>query len=90
MLYQYRYNHQSKGAFTNYVYKMRTVGRWSENSTFCQRLYHRKCQRRRVGGQKKLKYCQRSLRMAPNDILTKDNVIIYVSHFLLIRYLLIQ
>ena len=28
-------------------------------STFCQRcLYHRKCQRRGVGGQKKLKSCQ--------------------------------
>jgi hypothetical protein len=26
---------------------------WSKKSTFCQRLYHRKCQRRGVGGQKK-------------------------------------
>ena len=30
-------------------------------STFCQRSYHRKCQQRWVGGQKKLKSCQRSL-----------------------------
>ena len=30
-------------------------------STSCQRSYHRKCQRRRVGGQKKPKSCQRSL-----------------------------
>ena len=33
--------------------------------TFCQCLYHRKCQRRGVGGQKKLKSCQRSLWTAP-------------------------
>ena len=32
-----------------------------EMSTFCQRSYHRKCQRRGVGGQKKPKSCQRSL-----------------------------
>ena len=31
------------------------VGRWSKMSTFCQRSYHRKCQRRGVGGQKKAK-----------------------------------
>ena len=30
-------------------------------STFCQRSYHRKCQRSGVGGQKKPKTCQRSL-----------------------------
>ena len=30
-------------------------------STFCQRSYHTKCQRRGVGGQKKPKSCQRSL-----------------------------
>ena len=29
-------------------------------STFCQRSYHRKCQRRGVGGKKKPKSCQRS------------------------------
>ena len=30
-------------------------------TTFCQRLYHRKCKRRGVGCQKKPKSCQRSL-----------------------------
>ena len=30
-------------------------------STFCQHLYHRKCQRRGVAGQKKPKSCQHSL-----------------------------
>ena len=46
------------------VHKLRLqdeVGRWSKMSTFCQRLCHRKRQRRGVGGQKKLKSCQRSL-----------------------------
>ena len=27
-------------------------GRWSKKKTFCQCLYHKKCQRRGVGGQK--------------------------------------
>ena len=46
------------------VHKLRLqdeVGRWSKKSTFCQRLYHRKCQRMGVGGQKKPKSCQHSL-----------------------------
>ena len=30
-------------------------------STFCQRSYRSKCERRGVGGQKKPKYCQRTL-----------------------------
>ena len=34
-------------------------------STFCQHLYHRKCKRRGVGGQKKPKSCQRSLWTTP-------------------------
>ena len=34
-------------------------------STFCQRLYHRKCQHREVVGPKKPKSCQRSLLTAP-------------------------
>ena len=34
-----------KGSFTNYVYKTRQVG-GTKISTFCQRSYHRKCQRR--------------------------------------------
>ena len=34
-------------------------------STFCQRLYHRKCQWRGVGGQKKPKSCQHSLWTTP-------------------------
>ena len=38
----------NKGSFTNYI----QVGD-PKMSTFCQRLYHRKCQRRGVGGQKK-------------------------------------
>ena len=42
----------NKGPFTNYVYKRRG-GRWSKKSTFCKLLYHRKCKRRGVGGQKK-------------------------------------
>ena len=33
-------------------------------STFCQLSYHRKCQRRGIGGQKKPKSCQCSLWMA--------------------------
>ena len=28
-------------------------GRWSKKLTFCKLLYHRKCKRRGVGGQKK-------------------------------------
>ena len=28
-------------------------GRWSKKSTICKLLYHRKCKRRGVGGQKK-------------------------------------
>ena len=38
------------------VHKLRLQekgGRWSKKSTFCKLLYHRKCKRRRVGGQKK-------------------------------------
>ena len=31
-------------------------GRWSKKSTFCKLLYHRKCKRRGVGGQKKTKF----------------------------------
>ena len=46
------YARHCKGAFTNYVYKRRG-GRWSKKSTFYKLLYHRKCKRRGVGGQKK-------------------------------------
>ena len=35
-------------------------------STFCQRSYHKNCQHRGVGGQKKPKSCQRSLWTTPN------------------------
>ena len=42
------------GPFINYVYKTREVG-GPKMSTFCQRSYHRKCQRRGVGGQEKTK-----------------------------------
>ena len=49
-----------KGSYTNYVYKRRGVG-GPKMFTFCQHLYHRKCQRRELGGQKKPKSCQRSL-----------------------------
>ena len=28
-------------------------GRWSKQLTFCEHLYHRKCKKRGVGGQKK-------------------------------------
>ena len=40
--------------------EVRQVGR-PKMSTFCQRSYHRKCQRRGLGGQKKPKSCKRSL-----------------------------
>ena len=50
------------GPFTNYVYKR---GRWSKISTFCKLIYHRKCKRRGVGGQKKTNFvnvvCERPL-----------------------------
>ena len=36
-------------------------GRWSKKLTFCKLSYHRKCKRRGVGGQKKAKFCKRSL-----------------------------
>ena len=38
------------------VHKLRLQeegGRWSKNLIFCKLLYHRKCKRRGVGGQKK-------------------------------------
>ena len=35
--------------------------RWSKKSTFCKVLQHRKCKRREEGGQKKAKFCKRSL-----------------------------
>ena len=38
------------------VHKLRLQedgGRWSKKSNFCKLLYHRKCKRRGVGGQKK-------------------------------------
>ena len=38
------------------VHKLRLQeegGRWSKKLTFCKLLYHRKCKRRGVGGQKK-------------------------------------
>ena len=38
-------------------------------STFCQRSYHRKYQRREVGGQKKPKPCHCSLWTAPNGMI---------------------
>jgi len=51
------------------VHKLRLqeeVGRWSKKSTFCKPLYHRKCKRRGVGGQKKPNLvnvvCERPLR----------------------------
>ena len=50
------------------VHKLRLqeeVGRWSKKSTFCKLLYHRKCKRRGVGGQKKPNFvnvvCERPL-----------------------------
>ena len=46
-------------------------------STFCQRLYHKKCQLRGVGGQKKTKSCQRSLWTTPNLTLNSDYKIIW-------------
>ena len=46
------------------VHKLRLQeegGRWSQKLTFCKLLYHRKCKRRGVGGQKNAKFCKRSL-----------------------------
>ena len=50
------------------VHKLRLqeeVGRWSKKLIFCKHLYHRKCKRRGVGGQKKPnlvnKVCERPL-----------------------------
>ena len=43
-------------SFIKDVHKLRLQeegGRWSKISTFCKLLYHRKCKRRGVGGQKK-------------------------------------
>ena len=44
----------------NYAYKRRWVGS-PKMLTFCQCSYHRKCQHKAVGGQKKPKTFQRSL-----------------------------
>ena len=35
------------------VHKIRLEEKWSKKSNFCKLLYHRKCKRRGVGGQKK-------------------------------------
>ena len=50
------------------VHKLRLQkegGRWSKKLTFCKLLYHRKCKRRGVGGQKKPNFvnvvCERPL-----------------------------
>ena len=50
------------------VHKLRLQeegGRWSKKLTFCKLLYHRKCKRRGVGGQKKQNFlnvvCERPL-----------------------------
>ena len=48
------------GSLTNYVYKTRQVD-GPKMSSFRQHLYHRKCQRKGIGGQKKPKSCLRSL-----------------------------
>ena len=45
---------------TTYTRRGKYVG-GPKMSTFCQRPYHRKCQRGGVGGQKKPKSCQRIL-----------------------------
>ena len=50
------------------IHKLRLqdkVGRCPKMSTFCQRSYHRKCQCKAVGDQKKPKSCQRSLWTTP-------------------------
>ena len=54
------------------VHKLRLQeegGRWSKKSTFCKLLYHRKCKRRGVGGQKKTNLvnvvCERPLSKLP-------------------------
>jgi hypothetical protein len=38
---------------------------------FCKHSYHRKCKRRGVGGQKKPKFCERSLCTAPYERTSK-------------------
>ena len=52
-----------EGSQTTWCDKKRRVGS-PKMSTFCQQLYGRKCQRRRIGGQKKDK----------NMFKAKDNV----------------
>ena len=53
-------NHLMHGSYSEFalgaVHKLRLQeegGRWSKKLTFCKHLYHRKCKRRGVGGQKK-------------------------------------
>ena len=43
------------------VHKLRLQDQGGRMSTFCRNLYHRKCQRRGVDGQKKPTSCQHSL-----------------------------
>ena len=47
--------------------------------TFCQRSYHRKCQQRGLGGQKKPKSCQRSLWTPPKREAAKVSVFLPLS-----------
>ena len=72
----------SKGLFTNYVYR-----RWSKNAHFCQHSYHRKCQRRRVGRQKKTKSCQRSLWTTQTRIIDPILIDFHYRFFILIKAL---
>ena len=58
------------------VHKLRLQekgGRWSKKSTFCKKIYHRKCKRRIVGGQKKTNLvnvvCERPL-IASKEIIS--------------------
>ena len=71
------------------VHKLRLQeegGRWSKKSTFCKHLYHRKCKRRGVGGQKKPNLvnvvCERPLTQWV-EILSEAGDIIMVNGFIL-------
>ena len=46
-------------------------GRWSKKWTFCKLLYHRKCKRRGVGGQKKTNFVNVVCERPPWLILVK-------------------
>ena len=61
------FQNRFKGSFTNYIYKKRGVGSPEILSTFMGRKF----KRRGICGQKKPKYCQRSLWTTPYSFASK-------------------